>query len=53
MELFTRRMPYINTVRYYCKKICEDRQFMLSVTFLYSYIPKTDKENKAFKAFNY
>ena len=33
-ELFTRRMPYINTVRFYLRVICSDREFILSVTFL-------------------
>ena len=33
-KIFTSRMPYINTVRYYWRKICEDGQFILYVTFI-------------------
>ena len=34
MQLFTRRMLYINIVRYYWQKLCEYVQFILFVTFI-------------------
>ena len=40
VKLFTRRIPYINTLQYYCQRICVDRQFNFYVTFLYSYLRK-------------
>ena len=39
-EVLTCRMQYINTVWYYWCKICSDGQFILFVTFLYSYLYK-------------
>ena len=33
-KLFTSRIPYIDTVQYYWRKICADGQLILSVTFL-------------------
>ena len=33
-KVFTCRMPYINTVQYYLRNICRDRQFVLSITYL-------------------
>ena len=33
-KVLTHRMPYIDTVLYYWRKICIDEEFILSVTFL-------------------